>query len=171
MPKKRPQKQIKQYLSPDPDGNVNEEDDIGSVIDPSWTPDAPEVLDVLDNDADDDNDGNVSPQLPPSKKYKEREETRAQRMEKAARKKESFDEQTRKVNIIIQNIAAQGHKQMTSKQPTETLLKDLPMGSVSDDSEMPTPLSSVKRKPTSYSKRRKNIFLSGNMLQKVKGAR
>ena len=75
MPKKRPQKQITQYLSPSPDDNDNEED-IDSVIDPDWTPDAPEVLEIRDNDAADDDDV-ASPKLPASKRHKEREETRA----------------------------------------------------------------------------------------------
>ena len=54
MPKRKPQKDIKEYMSAglDPDDNDNE--DIDSNIDPEWTPAAHEVLEVEDNDTDDD---------------------------------------------------------------------------------------------------------------------
>ena len=75
MPKQSPQKQITQYYTPDhdPDDNNKEADDVDSVEDPSFNPSAHEVIEVLDADADDDNDGNISPKMPPSKKHKERE--------------------------------------------------------------------------------------------------
>ena len=69
----------------------------------------------------------------------------------------------------MQNILAHGHMQSTSKQSTESLLEDLPMGSVSDDSEMPTPLSSLKRKGTTFSKRRKTSFIWNHVTENKSG--
>ena len=168
MPRKKGQKQIKQYFSTDPDGNVSEEDDTDSVIDPNWNPDTHEVLDVLDDDADDDNDGNVSPQLPPSKKYKEREDTRAQRRGKLSRRKESLDEQTRKVNKVVLSVLDDQHMQSTSKQSSESLIGDLPMGSVSDDSQMPTRLP-LKRKGSTLSNRRRTSFIWNHVTENKRG--
>ena len=133
-----------------------------NVGDPDFNPKAPEIIEVLDADADDDNDGNISPQLPPSKKHKEREETRAERYKKIARKKESDNKQNKKIDIVMQRYQAKksfpGSSTLSSTEnhpgsSTQSSTENLPMGSGSDDTEMPTPLRkkpSTKRKKTSY---------------------
>ena len=87
MPKRKPQKDIQEYMSAglDPDDNDNE--DLDSNVDPEWTPDAPEVLEAEDDDADDDA---ASPKMSSSKIYKAREETRAKRNQRSNLRKQGI---------------------------------------------------------------------------------
>ena len=73
--KKKNQKDIQDYMRPDIDpDDVDNNEDLDSVVDPEWGPETHEVHDLEDDDDDD-----ASPKMATSRIYKVREEARGRK--------------------------------------------------------------------------------------------
>ena len=75
-PKKKNQNDIQDYMCPDIDPDeVDDNENLDSIVDSEWGLEAHEVHDL----EDDDDDDHASPKMPTSRIYTAREETRGRR--------------------------------------------------------------------------------------------